>query len=48
MLRKNFINTSIYISIAHTKIILKKYFKELNNIFKLISKIEKGLTSKKK
>ena len=43
MLKKNFLATcTIYVSLAHDKKILKKYFYELNKIFEIISKCEKG------
>jgi predicted RNA-binding protein with RPS1 domain len=47
MLKKGFLaNTTIYVSIAHTKKILDKYFKELDKIFSIIEKIEKKIISK--
>jgi glutamate-1-semialdehyde 2,1-aminomutase len=43
MLKKGFLaTTTIYVSIAHTKKILEKYFKNLDIIFNVISKCEKG------
>ena len=49
MLKKGFLaNTTIYVSIAHTKNILHKYFKELDNIFSIIKKIEKKIIPKNK
>ncbi len=43
MLKKGFLASNIiYISTSHKKSILKKYFKILNDIFKVISKCEKG------
>ncbi len=43
MLRKGFLaTTTIYVSIAHTNKILDKYFKNLDILFKIISKCEKG------
>jgi glutamate-1-semialdehyde aminotransferase len=49
MLKKGFLaNTTIYVSIAHTKKILDKYFKELDKIFSIIEKIEKKIISKNK
>ena len=49
MLKKKFLaNTTIYISVYHTNFILNKYFRELDKIFGLISKIEKGIVSTNK
>ena len=43
MLKKGFLaTTTIYVSIAHTKKILEKYFKNLDIIFNIISKCERG------
>lgn len=43
MLKKGFLaSTTIYISTEHKNYILKKYFKILDNIFKIISKCENG------
>ena len=43
MLKKGFLATNVvYASIAHDRKILKKYFKELNIIFKKIKKFENG------
>ena len=43
MLKKGFLATNvIYVSIAHNKKILKKYFKELDIIFEKIKKFENG------
>ena len=43
MLKKGFLaNNTIYVSTAHRTSILKKYFKILDNIFKVISKCEKN------
>ena len=43
MLKKGFLATNVvYASIAHDKKILKKYFKELDIIFKKIRKFEDG------
>ena len=43
MLKKGYLATNVvYASIAHDKKILKKYFKELDAIFKKIKKFEKG------
>ena len=43
MLKKGFLaNTMIYVSVAHTKKILKKYFLVLDNIFSLIKRCENG------
>jgi len=48
MLEKGYLaNTAFYISIAHTDKILKNYFFHLNNIFKIIKKIEDGDNYKK-
>ena len=43
MLKRGFLaTTTIYVSISHTKKILEKYFKNLDALFKIISKCEKG------
>ena len=43
MLKKNFLaTTTIYVSTAHNKKILKKYFNYLNKLFVVISRCEKG------
>ena len=43
MLKKGFLASNIiYVSTSHKIRILKRYFKILNNIFKVISKCEKG------
>ena len=43
MLKKKILATcTIYVSLAHNKKILKKYFKELDKLFSVISKCEKG------
>ena len=43
MLKKGFLATNaIYSSIAHTKSIIDKYFKELDKIFLLIKECENG------
>ena len=42
MLKKYFLaNTTIYVSIAHTKKIILNYLKKLDNIFKQINQKEK-------
>ena len=49
MLKKGFLaNTTIYVSTAHTKNVLKKYFIELDNIFSILNKIEKKIIPKNK
>jgi len=48
MLKKGFLASNvIYTSIAHNEKILKRYYKELDNIFKKIKKIEKSNNLKK-
>ncbi len=43
MLKKGFLaSNSVYASLAHNEKVLKKYFKELNTIFKKIKKFENG------
>ena len=43
MLKKRILaTTTIYVSVSHNKKILKKYFKILDNLFKIISNCEKG------
>ena len=43
MLKKNFIcNDTIYVSIAHTNLLIKKYLNELEKVFKKISLYEKN------
>ncbi len=43
MLRKNILATnSIYVSVSHNKNILKKYFYNLNRLFKIIANCENG------
>ena len=43
MLKKNILATnSIYVSMAHNKSILKKYFYNLDKLLKIIAKCEKG------
>ena len=43
MLTKGILATNIvYVSVAHNKSIIKKYFIELNKIFSIISKCENG------
>ena len=39
MLKKNFLSTNaIYVSVAHTDILINKYIKEIGKVFKKISK----------
>ena len=41
MLKKGFLATNtIYVSISHSDVILKKYFKNLDLVFKLIKKFK--------
>ena len=43
MLKKGFLaSNAVYSSIAHTKKIIDKYFKELDKIFKVIKDCENG------
>ena len=43
MLKKNFIcNDTIYVSVAHTDLLIKKYLNELEKVFKKISLYEKN------
>ena len=44
MLKKGYLASNvIYTSVAHNKKILKKYYKELDTIFKKIKEFEEGL-----